>query len=70
MSKVLKAHISVLIANIIYGANYSIAKQVMPEYIKPFGFIFIRVISAAILFWLFERIFVKEKVSKSHQGPL
>ncbi len=64
MSKAVKAHLAVLTANIIYGANYSIAKQVMPAYIKPFGFILIRVIVAGILFWLCERLFVKEKVNK------
>jgi len=64
MSKTVKAHLAVLIANIIYGANYSIAKQVMPEYIKPFGFILIRVLVAGILFWICERLFIKEKVAK------
>lgn len=62
MSKIVKAHIAVLFANIIYGANYSIAKQVMPQYIKPFGFILIRVTIAAALFFICERILVKEKV--------
>ncbi|MBK7964972.1 MAG: hypothetical protein IPK10_06595 [Bacteroidetes bacterium] len=50
MTRSFKAHIAVLTANIIYGANYSIAKEVMPSYIKPFGFIVIRVCVAAILF--------------------
>lgn len=70
MSKILKAHLAVLIANIIYGANYSIAKQVMPAYIKPFGFILIRVVAAAVLFWMLERLFVKEKVSRSDYKKL
>ncbi len=62
MSKIVKAHIAVLFANIIYGANYSIAKKVMPQYIQPFGFILVRVSIAAALFFICERIFVKEKV--------
>ena len=32
-SKYLYAHLSVLAANLIYGANYTIAKEVMPEFI-------------------------------------
>jgi len=64
MNRSLKAHLSVLIANIIYGANYSIAKEVMPAFIKPFGFIVIRVSVAAILFFLAAKLFFKEKIAK------
>lgn len=59
-NKSLLAHLSVLTANLIYGANYSIAKRVMPEYIQPFGFIFIRVLFTALLFFIIS-IFIKEK---------
>jgi drug/metabolite transporter (DMT)-like permease len=41
-----------LIVNLIYAANFSIAKMVMPAYIPAFGFIFLRVSAAVILFWL------------------
>lgn len=63
MSSNLKAHIALLGANIIYGLNYSIAKDVMPEYILPFGFIFCRVIGALGLFWLVHS-FNYEKVER------
>jgi len=49
----------------IYGLNHTIAKGVMPEYIKPFGFIFLRVAGATMLFWLISLWFPKEKVAKS-----
>lgn len=53
MNKVhLKAHIALLGANIIYGANYSLAKEVVPQYIGPSGMILIRVIGAVLLFGL------------------
>ena len=39
-------------ATLIYGFNHTIAKNVMPTYIQPFGFIFLRVLGAAILFWM------------------
>lgn len=63
MNTNLKAHLALLSANIIYGLNYSIAKDVMPEYILPFGFIFCRVIGALFLFWL-AHSFIYEKVEK------
>lgn len=65
MTQSLKAHLAVLTANIIYGANYSIAKEVMPAFIKPFGFIVIRVCVAAILFFIAARLFFREKIHRS-----
>ncbi len=63
MNSSFKAHIALLGANVIYGINYSVAKDVMPEYIQPFGFIFCRVIGALMLFWLVHS-FSYEKVAK------
>ena len=59
-----RAHISLLLANIIYGANYSIAKSVMPDQIKPLALVAIRSISAAALFWITSLFLPKEKVSR------
>ena len=52
MKAVWKAHLAVLIANVIYGANYSVAKEVMPAYFAPFGIIVLRVSGAILLFAL------------------
>ncbi len=64
-TKTIYAHLSVLGANLIYGGNYSIAKEVMPEFIRPFGFIFIRVIVTAIVFFILAGVYTREKVDKS-----
>jgi len=58
-----KAHLALLGANIIYGANHIIAKGVMPDKIGPSAFIFFRVIGAGILFWILKS-FIKEKIEK------
>lgn len=47
---------------LIYGANYSIAKEIMPRYILPFGLIVIRVVSAVLVFGSLSLFVVKEKV--------
>lgn len=47
-----KAHLAALAVALIYGANYVIAKDVMPDYIEPRGFIFLRVIGATALFFV------------------
>ena len=64
MNKKLQAHLSILTANLIYGANFTIAKEVMPLYIKPFGFILIRVIGASLFYWLVSSFFAKEKIDR------
>jgi drug/metabolite transporter (DMT)-like permease len=61
-----KVHSALLLVNLIYGANYSIAKAVMPHFIKPYGFIFVRVFFASILFLLLNQVISnKEKIAKA-----
>ena len=58
------AFIAAFIAALIYGVSFTIAKDVMPAYIKPFGFIVLRVLGAAILYWIVGVFTVKEKIEK------
>tara|TARA_R110002124_G_scaffold55615_5_gene157465 strand:- start:3019 stop:3930 length:912 start_codon:yes stop_codon:yes gene_type:complete len=62
-NNIAKAHLALLGANLIYGANYIIAKGIMPNKIGPSAFIFLRVVGAGILFWIIKS-FIKEKVEK------
>ena len=39
-------------AGIIYGINHTIAKGLMPAVIEPHGFILLRVVGAAMAFWV------------------
>ena len=64
------ALIAVTIATIIYGLNYSIAKEVMPTYVKPFGFILIRVIGATTIFWVLGLFIKSQKIEKSDYKKL
>ena len=64
MNKTLLAHLSLLLANLIYAINYTFAKDVMPDYIQPSGFILLRVIGALFLFALSYFIFIKQKIEK------
>ncbi len=63
-SSTTRAHFAVLIANAIYGINFTVAKWVMPNYIKPYGFIFLRVSGALILFSIVSIFLKKEKIDK------
>ncbi len=53
---------SLLTVALLYGANYSIAKLVMPDFVKPFGIIVIRVVVASVLFAIFHRLTIREKI--------
>ena len=64
MNRIFLSHIALIIVNLIYALNYTIAKDVMPEYIQPSGFILLRVIGGSILFFLTYFFFVKERVKK------
>lgn len=48
----IKRHLALLFVGMLYGANFSVLKTVTPEYLKPFGFIVVRVVVGAVLFWI------------------
>jgi drug/metabolite transporter (DMT)-like permease len=64
MSKRTWALLAATTVSIIYGLSFTIAKDVMPTYVKPYGFILIRVFGATILFWLISLFGSKEKIKR------
>ncbi|MGI4874889.1 MAG: DMT family transporter [Janthinobacterium lividum] len=50
MSSKFRIHAALLLANLIYAANYSFSKDVMPTYMLPFGIVTLRVIGAGLFF--------------------
>jgi drug/metabolite transporter (DMT)-like permease len=62
MSKRNWALIAATMVSLIYGVSFTIAKDVMPNYVKPYGFILIRVFGATILFWLISIFRPTEKI--------
>lgn len=63
MPKNFLAHLALLAVNLIYGSSHFIAKEVMPDYLKPNTFILLRVFGASVLFWSL-RYFIREKVER------
>lgn len=59
-----RAHLAILAANIIYGLNFSIAKSVMPDFIRPLALVSLRSVITASLFWITSLFLPKEKVEK------
>jgi drug/metabolite transporter (DMT)-like permease len=64
MSKRAWALLAATMVSLIYGVSFTIAKDVMPVFIKPYGFILLRVFGAAILFWLVSFFGPKEKIQR------
>ena len=56
------AFLLAFLAALIYGVSFTVAKEVMPLYIKPFGFILLRVSGATLLFWIVGLFLKKEKI--------
>jgi drug/metabolite transporter (DMT)-like permease len=63
MSKRNAALVAATLVSIIYGVTFTIAKDVMPAFIKPFGFIVLRVGGSAILFWFCALFVTKQKIA-------
>ena len=59
------ALIALFITALIYGVTFTIAKDVMPLYIKPYGFILLRVLGATIVFWIVGTFIKAKKIEKS-----
>lgn len=53
------------LAALIYGVTYTIAKDIMPLYVKPYAFIILRVLGATVLFWITGLFVTKERIEKS-----
>ena len=64
MTNILKGHIALFLAQIVYALNYSIAKDLMPTYIGPIALVFLRIFGACILFWILSLFLKTETVAK------
>ena len=64
MTNALKGHIALFLAQIVYALNYSIAKDLMPDFISPLALVFLRVTGACLLFWLLSLFVKTQKVER------
>jgi drug/metabolite transporter (DMT)-like permease len=59
MNSSIKVHLVLAFVSLLFGANYTIAKMVMPEHISAIGMIAFRVPVTTALFWGFQRFLGK-----------
>jgi len=60
----LRPHLSMLGVTVIFGLNYSITKSLMSDCFSPLQLVFVRLLGGVLLFWIFQRLFVPEKVER------
>ena len=56
------ALVAAFIVSFIYGLNHTIAKDLMPGIVKPYGFILLRVTGAMLLFWIISMFYKSERI--------
>lgn len=63
MSKRNWALLAAMTVSVIYGVSFTVAKDVMPFYVKPYGFILLRVFGTTVLFWIisFFLVFLQQR---------
>lgn len=64
MNKTSRAHLYLIVSGLLFGANYWIAKGLMPDFMQPAQIIFVRCLSAVALFWLVSTMTLREKISR------
>ena len=64
MNRNIKSHLALLIVTLIFGMHYMIAKSLMPVPFQTMQLLFMRSFGAVLLFWIFQRWFVHEKVAR------
>ena len=60
----LKAHLALFFVNVLYGAGHLLAKGVMPDFLCPPVFIFLRVSGAVLFFWTLSLLLRQTKIAK------
>lgn len=63
----IKTYVALTLVSLFYGVNYSVLKIVVPEYVGPYGFIVLRVIVAAAIFWMIHS-FNRERINWKEDG--
>ena len=56
MSSKLRVHAALFLVALIYAGTYSLAKDVMPHYMRPLGIVTLRIGGAALFFALLKRV--------------
>ena len=60
MNQIQKAHLSIILSGLLFGANYWIAKSIMPSF-TPYEIVSFRILIVTIVFWIISSFIKTEK---------
>jgi len=61
-----KAHISLIVATLIFGLNYAIAKSIVPEPVNPMQLVFLRLAGSLALLCVYFFVKAPQKIHRTH----
>lgn len=64
----MRVHLALFVVSLLYAILFSLAGQIMPEYLRPEGFVMLRILTAFILFQITAAIVGLEKVDWKNHG--
>jgi len=62
MKNSFRVHAALFLTALIYAANYSLSKDVMPRYAQPFGLVVLRTMGAALFFGIISQLVTKDRI--------
>ncbi len=65
MNQITKSHLALILASLLFGFNFWILKNIMPDYYTPNQIIFLRILVTVVLFWIVGELFYPEKIDKA-----
>lgn len=64
INRKIEAHSAIIIANIIFGLGVPVTKLLLDEWVTPMGYMLLRCLGAALIFWTISLFLPKEHVEK------
>lgn len=64
----IRVHIALFLVSLFYAVLFSWAGEIMPKYIQPEAFVFLRIIVACLLFWATSLFFKRERIDLKADG--
>ena len=64
MKNVWKAHVGIILANVIFGLGVPITKYLLERWLSPMSYMSARCVGAAVLFWLIACFLPKERIAR------
>ena len=59
-------HLALFMVALLYGATFTIAKEIMPQWLVSEAFVAMRIILSGLIFFIIQIFFIREKITDRH----